>query len=63
MNTDSDKLKAQASMDGQLPIDSMIEFEAGLTPEEKDAMEKERRFEAELADRLRAGGECPDALC
>lgn len=61
MITDRD-LRRQAYMDGELPVDEIIRFEAECTDPERAEMEAERAFESALVEQLQPEAECPDQL-
>lgn len=51
-----------AYLDGELTAAESAEFEAELTPAQRDRLAEERRFENALGDALTSGAGCPDRL-
>lgn len=52
----------QAYLDGELTATEASEFEATLSPEEREQLADELKFERAMAARLREEGECPSKL-
>jgi len=52
----------QAYLDGELTAAEAAEFEASLSPQERERLAAELRFERAMAERLRQEGECPNAV-
>ena len=48
-----------AYLDGELSTRDAADFHQGLTPEQQDRVEQERRLEHGLFEQLSLGGECP----
>ena len=61
MNLDREKMR-QAYLDGELSASETAEFEAALTPAEREQIEGEVGLEAGLGEVLSRGAACPDAL-
>jgi hypothetical protein len=61
MSTHKDEIWS-AYLDGELTAGEATEFDASLTPEDRERLEGEMRFEAALAETLGEGPDCPDEL-